>query len=293
MDGAQQNGSGGHLAAGDLPWDAAGLGDLDFADQLLSFADEPPAAAGKRAAGKRPYDALDAFGEERDDEAASSKACREKARRNRLNDRFTELAKLLEEPDQGPKTDKASILISAISTVRNLRREIGQLRQLNKYLEERVGQQEKERGMHMYQQVVAYQQLPPGAIPLQHGQSSSSAPAAPQAMHVPMPIAQHQAAAHTGYAPQLLPQPMYQLVQHPGQSGSSAPGQHVLQAVMGHEGQAVPTQHHPQIAQHYLAAHHHLKQPMVTAPPSSMPPSYLPVSSMDSQKDAMLRPPVA
>lgn len=44
---------------------------------------------------------------------------------------------LLEEPGQGPKTDKASILIAAISTVTNLRREIGQLRQLNKYLEVR------------------------------------------------------------------------------------------------------------------------------------------------------------
>ena len=49
--------------------------------------------------------------------------------------RFLELAKLVEEPGQAPKVDKASIIISAISAVKNLRREIGQLKQLNKYLE--------------------------------------------------------------------------------------------------------------------------------------------------------------
>lgn len=98
-----------------------------------------------------------------DEDYASSKACREKARRSRLNDRFAELAKLLEEPGQGPKTDKSTILISAIGTVTNLRREIGQLRQLNKYLEERVAQNEKERAMQMYRQVVSYG--PPGVAP--------------------------------------------------------------------------------------------------------------------------------
>jgi hypothetical protein len=191
--------------------------------------------------------------------------------------RFSELAKLLEEPDQGPKADKASILISAISTVRNLRREIGQLRQLNKYLEERVGQQEKERGMQMYQQVVAYGQVPPGAVPMQQGQASSSQP-----IHVAVQPRMEQPQGY--HPPHNMPHPMYHMVQ-PGPSGT--PGG---QPVMHHQ---VVQPGGQQMVQAFVQGHPELKHPMMAPHVGVHYPSYLPASSMDSQKDALLRPPVA
>ncbi|KAK9791342.1 hypothetical protein WJX73_001044 [Symbiochloris irregularis] len=71
--------------------------------------------------------------------AARNKACRERQRRERLNDRFTELAKVLE-PGKTAKTDKTNIIDDAMRIVTQLRGENGQLRQLNKFLEERVSQ---------------------------------------------------------------------------------------------------------------------------------------------------------
>ncbi|KAK6934386.1 Myc-type, basic helix-loop-helix (bHLH) domain [Dillenia turbinata] len=44
---------------------------------------------------------------------SSSKACREKLRRDRLNDKFLELGAILE-PGRPPKTDKAAILVDAV-----------------------------------------------------------------------------------------------------------------------------------------------------------------------------------
>lgn len=81
---------------------------------------------------------------------ARNKACREKARRTRINERFSELAKLCDPED--PKTDKSSILADAIKIMKQLRLENGQLQQLNKFLEERAGQCEKERGQLLYHQ---------------------------------------------------------------------------------------------------------------------------------------------
>lgn len=101
--------------------------------------------------------------------AAANKACREKARREKINDRwermrrlvhvhncnqlpitpsshaaawhvgcrFTELA-LLIEPGKEPKTDKLSILGEAIRFVRQMAVENSQLKQLNKFLEVRA-----------------------------------------------------------------------------------------------------------------------------------------------------------
>lgn len=86
---------------------------------------------------------------------ARNKACREKARRERINERFSELAKLCDPED--PKTDKSSILADAIKIMKQLRLENGQLQQLNKFLEERVGQCEKERGQLLYHQSVMMQ----------------------------------------------------------------------------------------------------------------------------------------
>lgn len=89
-------------------------------------------------------------------QAAKNKACREKARREKMNERFVELAKLVE-PGKEPKTDKSSILCDALKCVQQLRVENHQLKQLNKFLEERVAQHEKDKGQLMYQQSLVMQ----------------------------------------------------------------------------------------------------------------------------------------
>uniref|UniRef100_A0A7S3VUV6 BHLH domain-containing protein n=1 Tax=Dunaliella tertiolecta TaxID=3047 RepID=A0A7S3VUV6_DUNTE len=90
-------------------------------------------------------------------QAAKNKATREKARREKINDRFSELAQLID-PGKDPKTDKPSILQDAIKCVQQMRMENHQLRQLNKFLEERMGQLERERGQNLYQQSLMMQQ---------------------------------------------------------------------------------------------------------------------------------------
>mmetsp|Transcript_6314 Transcript_6314/g.21735 ORF Transcript_6314/g.21735 Transcript_6314/m.21735 type:complete len:135 (+) Transcript_6314:190-594(+) len=53
-----------------------------------------------------------------------NKASREKLRRERLNDRFAQLAQLID-PGKPPKTDKATILTDAARVVSGLRSEVG------------------------------------------------------------------------------------------------------------------------------------------------------------------------
>ncbi|KAG0477736.1 hypothetical protein HPP92_012455 [Vanilla planifolia] len=62
-----------------------------------------------------------------------SKACREKLRRDRLNDRFLELNSVLD-PGRPPKSDKASILSDAARVLAQLRSEAEQLKEANKKL---------------------------------------------------------------------------------------------------------------------------------------------------------------
>ncbi|KAK8633480.1 hypothetical protein V6N13_014325 [Hibiscus sabdariffa] len=68
---------------------------------------------------------------------SSSKACREKLRRDRLNDKFMELSSILE-PGRSPKTDKAAILIDAVRMVTQLRDEAQKLKDSNSSLQDRV-----------------------------------------------------------------------------------------------------------------------------------------------------------
>ncbi|XP_042063997.1 transcription factor ILR3-like [Salvia splendens] len=68
---------------------------------------------------------------------SSSKACREKQRRDRLNDKFMELGALLE-PGRPPKTDKAVILIDAVRMVTQLRSEAQKLKDSNSNLQEKI-----------------------------------------------------------------------------------------------------------------------------------------------------------
>lgn len=69
--------------------------------------------------------------------ASSSKACREKQRRDRLNDKFVELGSILE-PGRPPKTDKAAILIDAVRMVNQLRGEAQKLKDSNSSLQEKI-----------------------------------------------------------------------------------------------------------------------------------------------------------
>ncbi|XP_073017460.1 transcription factor ILR3-like [Primulina eburnea] len=68
---------------------------------------------------------------------SSSKACREKRRRDKLNDKFVELGVLLE-PGRPPKTDKAGILVDAVRVVTQLRGEAEKLKDLNLDLQEKI-----------------------------------------------------------------------------------------------------------------------------------------------------------
>ncbi|KAJ8534454.1 hypothetical protein K7X08_016182 [Anisodus acutangulus] len=69
--------------------------------------------------------------------SSSSKACREKLRREKLNDKFMELVALLE-PGRPPKTDKSVILVDAVSAVTQLRGEAQKLKDSNLDLQEKI-----------------------------------------------------------------------------------------------------------------------------------------------------------
>uniref|UniRef100_A0A2P2K4Y8 DNA binding protein n=1 Tax=Rhizophora mucronata TaxID=61149 RepID=A0A2P2K4Y8_RHIMU len=69
--------------------------------------------------------------------ASSSKACREKLRRDRLNDKFMELGSILE-PGRPPKADKSAILIDAVRMVTQLRSEAQKLKDSNSGLQEKI-----------------------------------------------------------------------------------------------------------------------------------------------------------
>ncbi|CAH8363457.1 unnamed protein product [Eruca vesicaria subsp. sativa] len=69
--------------------------------------------------------------------ATSSKACREKQRRDRLNDKFMELSVMLE-PGHPPKTDKAAILVDAVRMVTQLRGEAQKLKDSNSSLQDKI-----------------------------------------------------------------------------------------------------------------------------------------------------------
>ncbi|XP_022714601.1 transcription factor ILR3-like, partial [Durio zibethinus] len=76
--------------------------------------------------------------------ASGSKACREKMRRDTLNDRFLELGSIL---DRGrpPKVDKAVTLVDAVRMVTLLRDEAQKLRESNESLQEKINEQKAEK----------------------------------------------------------------------------------------------------------------------------------------------------
>ncbi|XP_057476699.1 transcription factor bHLH104-like [Actinidia eriantha] len=66
-----------------------------------------------------------------------TKACREKLRRERLNERFLELSSVLER-ERPPKTDKVAILGDAIRVLNQLRAESREFRETNEKLVEEI-----------------------------------------------------------------------------------------------------------------------------------------------------------
>ncbi|XP_047342655.1 transcription factor ILR3 [Impatiens glandulifera] len=67
----------------------------------------------------------------------SSKACREKQRRDKLNDKFMELGAILES-GKPPKTDKGAILMDAVRIVTQLKGEARKLKDTNSSLQEKI-----------------------------------------------------------------------------------------------------------------------------------------------------------
>nr|WKV22681.1 bHLH13 [Bupleurum chinense] len=68
---------------------------------------------------------------------SGSKACREKLRRDKLNERFVELGTILE-PGRPPKTDKTAILSDAVRMVTQLQAEVKKLKESNEELQEKI-----------------------------------------------------------------------------------------------------------------------------------------------------------
>ncbi|XP_010532633.1 PREDICTED: transcription factor bHLH104 [Tarenaya hassleriana] len=66
-----------------------------------------------------------------------TKACRERLRREKLNDRFMDLSSVLE-PGRPPKTDKPTILDDAIRVLNQLRSEAQELKETNQKLLEEI-----------------------------------------------------------------------------------------------------------------------------------------------------------
>ncbi|XP_027342857.1 transcription factor ILR3-like [Abrus precatorius] len=69
--------------------------------------------------------------------ASGSKACREKVRRDKLNERFVELSSILE-PGRLPKTDKVAILSDSVRVVTQLRNEAQRLKEMNDELKAKI-----------------------------------------------------------------------------------------------------------------------------------------------------------
>ncbi|XP_059661343.1 transcription factor ILR3-like [Cornus florida] len=76
--------------------------------------------------------------------ASDSKACREKMRRDKLNDRFQELSSILE-PGRPPKMDKAVILSDAVRMVTQLRDEVQKLKDSCEDLHEKINELKEEK----------------------------------------------------------------------------------------------------------------------------------------------------
>ncbi|XP_039008849.1 transcription factor ILR3-like [Hibiscus syriacus] len=76
--------------------------------------------------------------------ASGSKACREKMRRDKLNERFLELGSILD-PGRSSKMEKAVILVDAVRMLTQLRDEAQKLRESNESLLEKINELKAEK----------------------------------------------------------------------------------------------------------------------------------------------------
>lgn len=122
--------------------DSGGGSDGELRHALESFCDVPPPDAGSGFKVYKNCCDLHQIGVKRRvrDEACGefkSKACREKMRRDRLNDRFLELSSILD-PGRPPRVDKTSILSDAARVLAQLKSEAAQLKEANEKLQETI-----------------------------------------------------------------------------------------------------------------------------------------------------------
>ncbi|XP_074573140.1 transcription factor ILR3-like isoform X1 [Curcuma longa] len=106
-----------------------------------------------------------------------SKACREKMRRDKLNDRFAELSSFLD-PGRPPKSDKATVLSDAVRVLTQLKAESEELKESNEKLQETIKDLKTEKNElrdekiklkadkeNLEQQIKAMSMLPAGFMP--------------------------------------------------------------------------------------------------------------------------------
>ncbi|EHA8589211.1 transcription factor ILR3 [Cocos nucifera] len=122
-----------------------------------------------------------------------TKACREKIRRDRLNDRFLELSSILD-PGRPPRSDKASILSDAARVLVQLRSEAQQLKESNEKLQETIKDLKVEKNELRDEKT----RLKADKERLEQQVKAMSVP---PAGFMPHPIAFHPAAATVAFAP--------------------------------------------------------------------------------------------
>ncbi|XP_068639979.1 transcription factor ILR3-like [Aristolochia californica] len=115
----------------DYRWALDGFSDLPNACVEIDDSYKDVCCGGLKQSGSRKRSRDDS------DAGPKSKACREKMRRERLNDRFLELSSILE-PGRPPKSDKAMILSDAARALIRLRNEAQQLKEANEKLQDSI-----------------------------------------------------------------------------------------------------------------------------------------------------------
>uniref|UniRef100_A0A7C9FN83 BHLH domain-containing protein n=1 Tax=Opuntia streptacantha TaxID=393608 RepID=A0A7C9FN83_OPUST len=113
-----------------------------------------------------------------------TKACRERLRREKLNDSFVDLSTILE-PGRAAKTDKLAILTDAVRVVNRLRTEAKEYKEQNKKLQEEIdslkaekNELREEKQMLKAEKEMMEQQLKAMAVP-----TSGLMPSYPAAYH--------------------------------------------------------------------------------------------------------------
>ncbi|KAL5201994.1 hypothetical protein ABZP36_012946 [Zizania latifolia] len=127
-----------------------------------------------------------------------TKACREKLRRDKLNERFNELSAVLE-PGKPPKADKVAILRDAASLLSQLRAEAQKLKSSNESLQDSIKNLKAEKSELRDEKT----RLKAERERLEHmlkGVGSAAAAAAAPSPYVPHPAAFVQAGKYVPYA---------------------------------------------------------------------------------------------